>query len=85
MDYRVKRTNARLYGVDDSFLELIQANKHTRGAKPVLKDADGPRGIIGIGLIQKLEASLSSDHVLKPAGAAIYAKERLPGVILMFC
>lgn len=64
MDYRVKRTNARLYGVDDSFLELIQANKHTRGAKPVLKDADGPRGIIGIGLIQKLEASLSSEFTI---------------------
>lgn len=64
MDYRVKRTNARLYGVDDSFLELIQANTHTRGAKPVLSDSEGPKGIVGIGLIQKLGASLNSEFTI---------------------
>jgi len=64
MDYRVKRTNARLYGVEDSFLELIQAKTHSRGDKPVLRDSEGSKGIIGIGLIQKLEASLNSEFTI---------------------
>ncbi len=60
-EYRVKRTNAKLYGVDESFLEIIRADKHVNGKAPVLSDSEGPKGIIGIGLIQKLEASLNSE------------------------
>jgi lipoprotein-releasing system permease protein len=63
-DYRIKRTNAKLYAVDDPFLKLIDLNKHYRGDSPVLNDALGAKGVIGIGLINKLEASINSEFTI---------------------
>ena len=63
-DYRIKRTNAKLYAVDDSFLELIQLSNHYKGEAPTLYDSNGPTGIMGIGLINKLEASINSEFTI---------------------
>ena len=60
-DYRIKRTNAKLYAVETPFLEVINASKHFKGEQPILEDAQGPLAIMGIGLINKLEASISSE------------------------
>ena len=60
-DYRIKRTNAKLYAIDPAFLEVIHLKEHFKGEQPVLEDAQGPLAIMGIGLINKLEASLSAE------------------------
>ena len=60
-DYRIKRTNAKLYAIDPPFLEVIQLDENFKGEHPVLNDAQGPLAIIGIGLINKLEASMSAE------------------------
>ena len=60
-DYRIKRTNAKLYAIDPAFLEVIQLNENFKGEQPVLNDAQGPLAIMGIGLINKLEASMSAE------------------------
>ena len=60
-DYRIKRTNAKLYAIDPAFLEVIKLKDHFKGEKPMLEDAQGPLGIMGIGLINKLEASINSE------------------------
>ena len=59
--YRIKRTNAKLYAIDSNFLEVIEIKKHFKGEAPILKDEEGPLAIMGIGLINKLEASINSE------------------------
>ena len=63
-DYRIKRTNAKLYAVDDDFVEVINLSNHFKGDSPVLNDAQGPLGVMGIGLINKLEASINSEFTI---------------------
>ena len=63
-DYRIKRTNAKLYAVDDAFLELTDLPKHHKGGKPILHNSQGPMGIMGIALINKLEASINSEFTI---------------------
>jgi lipoprotein-releasing system permease protein len=63
-DYRIKRTNAKLYAVDDAFLDLTALPNHHKGGLPVLHDPQGPMGIMGIGLINKLEASINSEFTI---------------------
>ena len=63
-DYRIKRTNAKLYAVDDAFLDLIHLPHHFKGDQPKLRDSTGPKGVMGIGLINKLEASIHSEFTI---------------------
>ena len=63
-DYRIKRTNAKLYAVDDAFLELTDLPNHHKGGNPVLQNSEGPIGIMGIALINKLEASINSEFTI---------------------
>lgn len=59
--FRVKRTNAKLYAIDSSFLKVIALSKHFKGPNPTLGEPSSPQGIIGISLLQKLEAPLDGD------------------------
>ena len=63
-DYRIKRTNAKLYAVDDAFLELTDLPNHHKGGNHVLQNSEGPIGIMGIALINKLEASINSEFTI---------------------
>ena len=63
-DYRIKRTNAKLYAVDDAFLELTDLPNHHKGGKPSLHNSQRPVGIMGIALINKLEASINSEFTI---------------------
>ena len=63
-DYRIKRTNAKLYAVDNDFLKLINITNHYQGDAPRLYDEMGALGIMGIGLINKLEASINSEFTI---------------------
>ncbi len=63
-DYRIKRTNAKLYAVDDAFLELTNLHNHYKGGEPSLHSSQNPIGIMGIGLINKLEASINSEFTI---------------------
>ena len=59
--YKVKRTNAKLYAVDTSFLSVISIEKNFKGPKPSFGLKEAPRAIIGISLLQKLEAPLDGN------------------------
>lgn len=59
--FRVKRTNAKLYAIDSSFLKVIGLSEHFKGPAPSLGDSINPKGIMGISLLQKLEAPLDGD------------------------
>jgi len=63
-DYRIKRTNAKLYAVDNDFLKLINITNHYQGDAPLLYDEIGALGVMGIGLINKLEASINSEFTI---------------------
>ena len=62
--FRVKRTNTKLYAIDSSFLDVISINKNYKGPPPSLGSNYNPEGIIGISLLQKLEAPLDGNFKL---------------------
>jgi lipoprotein-releasing system permease protein len=62
--YRVKRTNAKLFAVDSSFLKVIAIKSNFKGPNPSLGSTSYPEGIIGISLLQKLEAPLDGSFKL---------------------
>ena len=62
--FRVKRTNAKLYAIDSSFLDVISINSNFKGPSPSLGSTMYPEGIIGISLLQKLEAPLDGNFKL---------------------
>ena len=74
-DYRIKRTNAKLYAVDNDFLKLINITNHYQGDAPRLYDEMGALGIMGIGLINKLEASINSEFTIFLPKKKHYSKD----------
>ncbi len=56
--FRVRRTNAKLFATDSSFLDVISIQNNFKGPSPSLGSHALPEGIIGISLLQKLEAPL---------------------------
>ena len=56
--FRVRRTNAKLFATDSSFLDVISIQNNFKGPSPSLGSHARPEGIIGISLLQKLEAPL---------------------------
>ncbi len=62
--FRVKRTNAKLFAVDSSFLDVIAIHDNYKGPPPSLGNIARPEGIIGISLLDKLEAPLDGNFKL---------------------
>jgi lipoprotein-releasing system permease protein len=76
--FRVKRTNAKLYAVDTSFLDVISIEKNFQGPAPSLGKPGAPEGIIGVSLLQKLEAPLDGSFKLFLPKKTISVRSKQP-------
>jgi lipoprotein-releasing system permease protein len=53
-----KWVHAKMIGVDPNFLKITNMKKHMYDGEPNLHMGDGPAGIIGVGLLSKLDGQI---------------------------
>lgn len=76
--FRVKRTNAKLFAIEESFLNVVSIDQNFKGPKPSLGTSTKPEGIIGVSLLQKLEAPLDGDFKLFLPKTTISVRSKQP-------
>ncbi len=54
-----KRVNAKMLGVEESFLKMCQLNKHMVDGAPIIQQNDQACAVIGASLLDKLEGYIS--------------------------
>ena len=69
-----KWVNATLIGVEPVFLKNIQIDKHLLAGEPAFQTPEASYGIIGIELLQKLDATIQS--LDEPENVVIYAPKK---------